>query len=170
MCTSRGIKFSVVSPHEPLHDSVYGYKIRATPPKLAHCLFYQPILVAGLRLYPPEFVKKSGLKKIVLCGDLHYLSQPRKAIPVDRSGTLYLDSGPEIVYYMQNVLHHEYFHIIDMAIKRHGCIHILTHQYIPVCSPARQLSLACCRCLDQFLKHCSEFCCFRGNSRYVCYT
>jgi hypothetical protein len=113
VCDACGVEFEVVMPGEAVNDAVYGNKIRGTAPKLGSCLFYQPLLVAGLQLYPPAFVKKSGLRKIVLCGDLHYLTQARKAIPVEDTGTLYLDPDPEIIYYLQDVLHHEFFHIID---------------------------------------------------------
>jgi hypothetical protein len=120
VCDARGVEFEVVGLDAPIDDAVYGNKIRGTAPKLGSCLFYQPLLVAGLELYPPAFVKKSGLRKIILCGDLHYLSQPRKAIPVEDTGTLYLDPDPEIIYYLQDVLHHEFFHIIDRAMFKHG--------------------------------------------------
>lgn len=100
-CTDRGIEIAVVPPDGRWRDPYYGSNIRGVSPKLTHCLFYEPLLRAGLEIYPSEFLTKSGLKKIVLCGKMHYLKQSRKAIPVNKTGMLYLDPEPEIIYYLQ---------------------------------------------------------------------
>jgi len=58
------------------------------------------------------------LRRLILCSDLHYLGQKRSAIPVARSGTLYLDVETKEAYFMQDVFHHELFHLIDLHIAK----------------------------------------------------
>ena len=49
-----------------------------------------------------------------------YKNQSRKAIPVHHNGTLYIDPKPEIIYYLQDVFHHELFHILDLRLGQNG--------------------------------------------------
>jgi hypothetical protein len=99
-------------------DIMYPGRITGLEPLLDHCLFYQPFLVSELSLYPEDFVRKSGLKNIVLVDKLAYMGQRRKAIPISKTGTLYLDPEPEIIYYLQDVFHHEYFHLVDEVLMK----------------------------------------------------
>lgn len=118
VCEERGITLTFPSSKEVLVDPHFKNDIKGVRPKLAHCIFYQALLVAGLSLYPPDFVYKTGLKTIVLIDKLHYKSQARKAVPVFATGTLYLDPAPEIIAYLQDVFHHEYFHMIDTKMAQ----------------------------------------------------
>lgn len=120
VCAERNIALALPSATETLVDEHFQQDIKGTRPRLAHCLFYQSLLVAGISLYPPEFVRKSGLKTIMLVDKLHYSTQPRKAVPVFRTGTLYLDPAPEVIAYLQDVFHHEYFHMIDTRMAEEG--------------------------------------------------
>jgi hypothetical protein len=77
---------------------------------------YVPLLLFEFNLYPRDLVKKTELKRIVLCKDLTFGGQRRNAVPDFEHNTLYLEvargrhSGP----YMRRVIHHEFFHIIDL--------------------------------------------------------
>jgi hypothetical protein len=102
----------------PVEDKQYGNKVGGKHAALSHCLFYQAFLIPELALYPLDFVAKVGLRRIVLLDRLEYRKQPRKAVPVLKTGTLYLDPKPEALYYLQDVLHHEFFHIIDVVMRR----------------------------------------------------
>jgi len=76
---------------------------------------YIPLFVPEFTLYPPELVKRSGLKRVVLCGDLAFDGQRRNAIPDYEHDTLYLDvaRGAYDKNYLRKVIHHEFFHVID---------------------------------------------------------
>lgn len=76
---------------------------------------YAVLLGEEFGLYPPAFVGRSGLKRIVLCRDLDFEGQRRAALPAFASGTLYLDvlRGAEDPLYPRRVIHHEFFHLVD---------------------------------------------------------
>jgi hypothetical protein len=77
---------------------------------------YAPLFVAEFSLYPPELVKKCRLERVVLCTDLSFAGQRRTAVPDFEHDTLYLDvaRGMPNTAYLRKVLHHEFFHIIDL--------------------------------------------------------
>lgn len=76
---------------------------------------YLPLLFAEFGLYPPDFVRETGVTQIVLCKHLAYQKQRRAAIPGLRTGILYFDveRGAGHPMYQRSVIHHEYFHLID---------------------------------------------------------
>jgi hypothetical protein len=77
---------------------------------------YAAIFAAEWSLYPPELVKKTRLKKVVFCKDLAYEKQKRTAVPDFEHDVLYLDvaRGRSDEQYVRKVIHHEFFHIIDL--------------------------------------------------------
>ncbi len=76
---------------------------------------YGEIYISEFALYPKELVKRSRLKRVVLCSELSFAGQRRNAIPDFEHDTLYLDvsRGSYNKKYMRKVVHHEFFHIID---------------------------------------------------------
>jgi hypothetical protein len=76
---------------------------------------YGEIFLSEFALYPKELVKRSGLKRVVLCSELSFAGQRRNAIPDFEHDTLYLEvsRGSYNKKYMRKVVHHEFFHIID---------------------------------------------------------
>lgn len=76
---------------------------------------YGEIFLSEFALYPKELVKRSRLKRVVLCSELSFAGQRRNAIPDFEHDTLYLDvsRGSYNKKYMRKVVHHEFFHIID---------------------------------------------------------
>jgi hypothetical protein len=77
---------------------------------------YAPILSFEWNLYPVDLIKRTRLKRIVLCKDLSYAKQKRTAIPDFGNDTLYLDvvRGRTNDLYVREVIHHEYYHLIDL--------------------------------------------------------
>jgi hypothetical protein len=77
---------------------------------------YLPIFLFEWSLYPPDLVKRTGLKKVVLCQKLSFEKQLRTAIPDFENNVLYLDvaRGRHDDRYVRKVIHHEFFHIIDL--------------------------------------------------------
>ncbi|MCR9198303.1 MAG: putative zinc-binding metallopeptidase [Planctomycetaceae bacterium] len=76
---------------------------------------YLSMLVEEFAVYPPAFVRRAKLKRIVVCQELAYDSQRRAAVPDFEHDTLYLDwqSGASDRHYQRAVMHHEFFHIVD---------------------------------------------------------
>lgn len=82
---------------------------------------YAALLVPEFALYPPEVIKRSKLKRVVLCTDLTFADQRRNAIPDFEHDTLYLDvaRGATNKPYMRKVIHHEFYHVIDLRDDGH---------------------------------------------------
>lgn len=78
---------------------------------------YAAIFAFEWSLYPPELVKKTRLKKVVFCQDLSFAKQKRTAVPDFENDVLYLDAarGRTDEHYVRKVIHHEFFHIIDLV-------------------------------------------------------
>lgn len=76
---------------------------------------YAALFAPEFMLYPPDLVKRSQLKRVVLCKELSFDGQRRNAIPDYEHDTLYLDvsRGAYSKPYLRKVIHHEFFHIID---------------------------------------------------------
>lgn len=76
---------------------------------------YVPLFVREFSLYPPDLVKRTGLRRVVFCRELAFAGQRRNAVPDFRDDTLYLDvqRGSYSTPYLRKVIHHEFFHIID---------------------------------------------------------
>jgi hypothetical protein len=78
---------------------------------------YARVLHTEFGRYPPTAVRRTGLMRIILCADLSFDGQKRTAIPDFEHHTLYLDieRGSYDRNYQIQVLHHEFFHVIDYA-------------------------------------------------------
>jgi Putative zinc-binding metallo-peptidase len=76
---------------------------------------YCKILAQEFLLYPRDFIRRSNLKRIVLCSSLYFGGQKRSAVPDFEHDTLYLDvvAGDYDPDYQSRAIHHELFHIID---------------------------------------------------------
>lgn len=76
---------------------------------------YSSLFVAEFGIYPPEFVKKTKLKRVVFCTQLSFDGQLRNAIPDYEHDVLYLEvqRGSDNLTYLRAVIHHEFFHIVD---------------------------------------------------------
>jgi hypothetical protein len=85
----------------------------ATPAEVEQ---YLDIFTFEWSLYPPELVKRTRLKKIVFCKELSFAKQLRTAVPDFANDVLYLDvlRGRSDANYVRKVIHHEFFHIIDI--------------------------------------------------------
>jgi len=91
----------------------------ADPAKLAK---YARVLRDELSIYPQHFVKRSGLRLIVLCTELRFKDQKRSALPDRSRAALVYDIGVAANVgdwaksgYVRHVIHHEFFHIVDWA-------------------------------------------------------
>src|SRR5262245_45505452 len=82
---------------------------------------YAPIFAFEWSLYPPALIKKTRLRSIVLCKDLTFAGQRRTAVPDFEHDILYLDvaRGRTNDRYVRMVIHHEFFHLIDLRDDDH---------------------------------------------------
>jgi hypothetical protein len=76
---------------------------------------YCKLLAQEFLQYPPNLVRRSRLKRIVLCRGLNFDRQNRAALPDFEHDTLYLDvmRGDYSPIYQRAVIHHDFFHIVD---------------------------------------------------------
>ncbi|MHC4938343.1 MAG: putative zinc-binding metallopeptidase [Planctomycetota bacterium] len=76
---------------------------------------YARILAEEFARYPKEFVRRSGLRALVLCGGLMFNGQKRAALPDRGRWVVIYDvtAAPRQPAYARHVIHHEYFHLID---------------------------------------------------------
>lgn len=77
---------------------------------------YARLFAAEWALYPPDFIKRSQLTRVVLCTELTFAGQRRNAVPDFEHNVLYLDvaRGTYSRPYLRKVIHHEFFHIVDL--------------------------------------------------------
>lgn len=113
LATKYRVKMVHEAPRFPvqLHDG----QIRGRAADKEKLAGYLPIFAKEFARYPVEFVKRSGLRRVVFCEELAWDDQLRAAIPHFADRTLYLDvaRGAEDERYQRRVLHHEFFHIVD---------------------------------------------------------
>jgi len=78
---------------------------------------YAEVLRDELSIYPRHFMKRSGLRLIVLCSNLHFKGQKRSALPDRSRAALVYDISSERPEseYARHVIHHEFFHVMDWA-------------------------------------------------------
>ena len=76
---------------------------------------YTRLFTPEFSAYPPSLIRKSRLQRVILCRDLSYMGQRRNAIPDFEHNSLYLDvsRGAGNKVYLRQVIHHEFFHVID---------------------------------------------------------
>ncbi len=77
---------------------------------------YATIFAFEWSLYPTDLVRKTQVKGVVFCKDLSFAGQKRTAVPDFEHDTLYLDvsSGRHDDRYVRKVIHHEFFHFVDL--------------------------------------------------------
>jgi hypothetical protein len=97
-------------PVKTAHGAINGKE--ASEKELAS---YVPLFVAEFGLYPTDLVKRTKLRRVVLCKKLSFARQLRNGIPDYEHDTLYLEvsRGSYNRTYLRKVVHHEFYHIVD---------------------------------------------------------
>jgi hypothetical protein len=108
------LEFITTDPKFPV--AIVGGAIDGKSASKADVDQYLEIFTFEWSLYPPELVKRTGLKTIVFCKELAFAKQLRTAVPDFKNNVLYLDvlRGREDSDYVRKVIHHEFFHIVDL--------------------------------------------------------
>jgi hypothetical protein len=98
-------------PVKTTHGTIDGAEADATDAES-----YAAIFAFEVSLYPPELVRKTRLKTVVFCKNLSFGGQKRTAMPDFENDSLYFDvsRGRHDDLYVRRVIHHEFFHIIDL--------------------------------------------------------
>ena len=76
---------------------------------------YVPIFAEEFSRYPADFVKKTGVRRIVLCKNLAFAGDVRASIPYYDHTVMFYDAvrGAYSEDYQRATVHHEFFHMID---------------------------------------------------------
>ena len=76
---------------------------------------YADLFAMEFNLYPPDLIKRTKLKRVIIGIELKFAGQLRTAIPDWDNNTLYLDPvrGANNKSYVRKVIHHEFFHMVD---------------------------------------------------------
>jgi hypothetical protein len=94
---------------ESVEDGLTG-----DPPDTAELERYVPLFVREFSIYPKDFVKRSGLKRIVLCSDLRNGSRICGGLARYDPPTMYLNVSLPMAE-SSHTIHHEFFHLVDFA-------------------------------------------------------
>jgi hypothetical protein len=108
------LRIVTTSPRLPV--KIASGEINGSAAAKAEIESYAPLFAFEWSLYPPELVKKTRLKAVVFCRDLTFAGQRRTAVPDFEHDVLYLDvaRGRNSDRYTRMVIHHEFFHIVDL--------------------------------------------------------
>jgi hypothetical protein len=109
---ARGPTFPVKTAHGPI-DGAEADRADAES--------YAAVFAQEWGLYPPELVRKAGVKRVVFCKGLAFAGQHRTGVPDFEHDTLYLDvaRGRHDDRYVRKVIHHEFFHFVDLRDDGH---------------------------------------------------
>ncbi len=99
-------------------QGVLGDRLRFDAPSREEVARYSAIFVFEFGAYPVTFIQATDLDRIVLCRRLEYQGRPVQALT--GGGTLFLDvvAARYNRLYERAVIHHEFFHIVDMSDDR----------------------------------------------------
>jgi hypothetical protein len=76
---------------------------------------YAALFIEEWSLYPVEMIRKTNLRRVILCKGLAFNGQLRTALPDYYHDDLLVDiiRGRENSVYTRQILHHEFFHVVD---------------------------------------------------------
>ena len=119
MDIGKSQKVEIVVKADAFVDNGRGYKVtgdKATPDAMAK---YGKLWAEEWSKYSPEVMAKARVHKIVFCENLSLNGQIRAAVPAFDLNTMYYDPalGAHSAPYQRNVVHHEFFHMIDQRLK-----------------------------------------------------
>jgi hypothetical protein len=81
---------------------------------------YVPLFLEEFGLYPADLVRRTGLRRIVLCKSLAFAGEPRASIPDYDHTVMYYDVARAAYSeaYQRATIHHEFFHMLDWKDDR----------------------------------------------------
>lgn len=106
----------------PIITSAVSFPVKTTHGEINGCdadasavASYSPLLASEWNLYPASLIKRTGLRRVILCDNLIFAGQRRAAVPDFENHDLYIDvvRGRYDEQYTRCVIHHEFFHLID---------------------------------------------------------
>lgn len=112
--------FEVEIPTLPVTWQGQGYTVKGQPTSQEALDKYTQLFANEWKLYPVSFVQKTKVSKITFCISLSLNNQFRAAVPSYDADRMFYDTaaGAHNSNYQRNVVHHEYFHMVDQRQKR----------------------------------------------------
>ncbi|MBX3114372.1 MAG: hypothetical protein KF836_07375 [Fimbriimonadaceae bacterium] len=112
--------FEVEVPTSTVSWQGQGYTVKGEPTSQDALEKYTQLFANEWKLYPVSFVKKAKVFKITFCVSLSLNNQFRAAVPSYDADRMFYDTaaGAYNSNYQRNVVHHEYFHMVDQREKR----------------------------------------------------
>ncbi len=96
------------------------HDLRWTTPTPEACQEYGRLLTKQINHYPVKLVEMAGLKKIVFCNNL--TNKGKSISGCAFGGTMWVDIGRKGVTFKRMVIHHEFFHLLDIRCSKLGII------------------------------------------------
>jgi hypothetical protein len=101
----------------PFHIGTGEAEIHVDTPRSEEVAEFRPILEREILLYPAEFWKESGLRRLILCSNLTARSDGRThGLFRHRTREIYIDVAPLVRRRRPETLHHEIFHFVDHVV------------------------------------------------------
>jgi hypothetical protein len=106
----------------PEHEFTWkgdGYVVTGKPATADQLKTYEAIFNKEWALYPPTYIRKAKLDRIVFAAALSVDGQARAAVPAFDGNTMYYDPalGSYSPHYQRLVVHHEFFHMVDQRMR-----------------------------------------------------
>lgn len=107
------VQVEFVRPAFPV-QTTHGQITGATA-KTSELAAYVPLFVEEFRRYPASLVRRTGVRRIVLCRTLAFGDDPRASIPDYDHTVMYYDAARAAYSpaYQRATVHHEFFHMVD---------------------------------------------------------
>jgi hypothetical protein len=104
---------------KPLEWQGNHYVVKAAPATASQLRAYEPTFIKEWSLYPPSYVLKAEVHRIVFGIGLSVDGQFRAAVPAFDGDTMYYDPqlGSANLHYQRIVIHHEFFHMVDQRMR-----------------------------------------------------
>lgn len=103
---------------QPLEWHGDHYVVVGKPASAEKLRSYEPVFAKEWSLYPPSYVIKAEVHRIVFAAGLAVDGQVRAAVPAFDGDTMYYDPelGSYNLHYQRTVIHHEFFHLVDQRM------------------------------------------------------
>src|SRR5262249_40512248 len=115
LASAYGIETLVADHDFSIHKETWN--VTGSAPQVESLREYARLFEEEFSLYPPELVRRVALRRVILCEKLFCTGLRRAVVPDYFVHDIYVDvtgrGGHKL--YQRNVIHHEFFHVINFA-------------------------------------------------------
>ncbi len=117
LAADYGIEIKVLTSIQ--RTSRFDYFVTAQPPTEEQLAKYLPFFEIEWRRYPVSLMARVKLKRMIIGAKVQVEGQPRAVVPEFAPGWFWLDAevGSRLPEYGRLAMHHDFFHMIDDAIR-----------------------------------------------------